>query len=346
LFLPFNRLSMVNIGLNGYGRIGRIVHRLLLQKASPLVRVAAINARSEDTAMRAHLLKYDSLHGPLNKRVEAGEKFLRIEGETIACLAVKDARDIPWRDHDVALVLECTGKARDHAMASKHLEAGAARVLVTAPMKDDTATFVRGVNEDAMKPEHTVVSNASCTTNCIAPTLKLVHAEWGILNASVSSIHSFTHSQNLLDNSGTDLRRARSAVQSVIPTTTGAVRATAQIIPELAGKLDGMAYRVPIATSSVCDMVIHTQKPLTAQAVNEFFRQKARDSYYDPILDVCDEPLVSIDFKTNPHSSILDTELTQVVGGHYLKLIAWYDNEWGYANRLVEMLESMAAQMS
>lgn len=329
---------MIKVGLNGYGRIGRIVHRILLERKNGM-EVVAINARSEDSHMRAHLLKYDSLHGKLTNEISYKENSIVIDGKEVRCFAVKDAAEIPWKEKGVDVVLECSGKAKDYEMAAKHLVAGVPKVVVSAPMKDDTPTFVLGVNEKDLKPEYKVISNASCTTNCCAPVLKLIHENWGIKTASVSSIHSFTHSQNLLDNSGRDLRRARSAVQSVIPTTTGAVKATAQIIPELKGKIDGMAYRVPIATSSLCDMVIHLEKNVTKEEVNDFFKKIARDPYYDPIIDYSDEPLVSIDFKTNPHSSIIDTELTQVIEGNCLKIVAWYDNEWGYANRLVDMME-------
>ncbi len=328
---------MLKIGLNGYGRIGRNVHRILLDH--PNIEVVAINARSEDNVMRAHLLKYDSIHGKIENDIKPNGDKITVDGKDVKCFAIKDASEIPWSDVGVDLVLECTGKAKTYDIAARHLEGGVKKVLVSAPMKDDTPTFVIGVNEQDLKDEYKVVSNASCTTNCIAPPIKLIHEKWGIKNASVSSIHSFTHSQNLLDNSGRDLRRARSAVQSVIPTTTGAIKATAKIIPELTGKLDGMAYRVPIATSSVCDIVIHLENSVTEDEVNDFFRGIAKDPKYDAIIDICDEPLVSIDFKTNPHSSIIDTGHTKVVEGNYLKLIAWYDNEWGYACRLVDMME-------
>lgn len=335
---------MLRIGLNGYGRIGRNVHRILLGNKN--IQVVAINARSEDNLMRAHLLKYDSLHGKIPNDIKPMEKGVMIDGKEVACFAVKEANLIPWKDAKVDLVLECTGKAKTYDIAARHLEAGIKKVLVSAPMKDDTPTFVIGVNEKDLKPEYKVVSNASCTTNCIAPPLKLINEKWGIINCSVSSIHSFTHSQNLLDNSGKDLRRCRSAVQSVIPTTTGAVKATAQVIPELKGKMDGMAYRVPIATSSICDIVLHLEKPTTADEINGYFRGIAKDPYFDPIIDICDEPLVSIDFKTNPHSGIMDTGLTQITGnGHYAKLFVWYDNEWGYANRLVDMMGLLSKMM-
>jgi len=331
---------MLKIGLNGYGRIGRNVHRILL--GHPDIEVVAINARSEDNKMRAHLLKYDSLHGNIKNDIKPNGDKIIVDGKDVPCLAIQDAREIPWNDVGVDLVLECTGKAKTYDIAARHLEGGVKKVLVSAPMKDDTPTFVIGVNEKDISPDIKVLSNASCTTNCIAPPLKLIHEKWGIKNASVSSIHSFTHSQNLLDNSGRDLRRSRSAVQSVIPTTTGAIKATAKIIPELTGKLDGMAYRVPIATSSVCDIVLHLENAVTEDEVNNFFRKIAKDPKYDAIIDICDEPLVSIDFKTNPHSSIIDTGLTKVVDGKYLKLIAWYDNEWGYASRLVDMMEILS----
>ena len=334
---------MLKIGLNGYGRIGRNVHRITL--SHPDIEVVAINARSEDNQMRAHLLKYDSLHGNIENDVKFGENKIIVDGKDVQCFAIKDASEVPWNEVGVDIVLECTGKARKYDIASRHLKGGVKKVLVSAPMKDDTPTFVIGVNEKDIKPDIKVLSNASCTTNCIAPPIKLIHEKWGILNASVSSIHSFTHSQNLLDNSGRDLRRCRSAVQSVIPTTTGAVRATAKIIPELQGKLDGMAYRVPIATSSVCDIVLHLEKKVTEDEINDFFRKIARDPYYEPIIDVCDEPLVSIDFKTNPHSGIIDTQLTKVVDDRYLKLIVWYDNEWGYACRLVDMFEILSKML-
>ncbi len=335
---------MIKIGLNGYGRIGRLVHRILLENDLGM-EIGAINARSEDTEMRSHLLKYDSLHGKLDQNIRGEGNKICIDDKVVTCLAVKDAREIPWKEHGIDIILECTGKAKNYEMAARHLETGVKKILVSAPMKDDTATYVMGVNDHELSDEDQVVSNASCTTNCIAPPIKLMHENWGVKAASVSSIHSFTHSQNLLDNSGRDLRRARSAVQSVIPTTTGAVKATAQIIPELKGKLDGMAYRVPIATSSVADIVLELEKPTSKEEVNDFFRKIARDPNYEDIIDYSDDPLVSIDYKGNSHSCIIDTALTQVTGGTQVKLIAWYDNEYGYAHRLVDMLKLMTKSL-
>ena len=331
----------MKIALNGYGRIGRNVHRILLNH--PNIEVVAINARSEDNAMRAHLLKYDSLHGKIPNEITSNGNKITVDGKNIRCFSIKDASEIPWSEEGVDLVLECTGKAKTYEIASRHLQGGVKRVLVSAPMKDNTTTVVIGVNEELITPDLKVLSNASCTTNCIAPPLKLINEKWGIVNASISSIHSFTHSQNLLDNSGRDYRRCRSAVQSVIPTTTGAVKAIGKIIPELAGKIDGMAYRVPIATSSICDIVINLEKETNKDEINEFFTKIARDARFEPIIDVNDEPLVSIDYKTNPHSSIIDTQLTQVSeDGKFVKLFAWYDNEWGYAQRLVDVMETLS----
>ncbi len=328
---------MIRIGLNGYGRIGRMVHRIALERKG--LEVVAINARSEDAAMRAHLLKYDSVHGPLPYRVEARENSLVIDGKTVRCLGIKDAAEIPWKEHRVDVVVECTGKAKTRDIAAKHLLGGARKVVVSAPMKDDTPTFVMGVNEKELKPTDTVISNASCTTNCVAAPLKLMDEEWGIEFASVSSIHAVTHSQNLLDNSGRDLRRARSALMSIIPTSTGATDVVAKLMPQLLGRMNGMAYRVPVLNSSIAEMAILLKKPVTLEAVKTLFRKAAGDPALDAIIDVCEEPLVSIDFKGNPHSSIVDLGLTQLLGGKFLKLYAWYDNEWGYANRLTDMIE-------
>ncbi|MCT4592565.1 MAG: glyceraldehyde-3-phosphate dehydrogenase [Candidatus Gracilibacteria bacterium] len=329
---------MLKVGINGYGRIGRNVHRLLLD--NPNIEVVAINSRA-DAQMRSHLLKYDSLHGRLENKISYKENSLFVDGKEIKNLAIKEASEIPWGKLGVDVVLESTGSAKTYDLASRHLEGGAKKVLVTAPMKDDTPTFVFGVNEDRLSPELNVVSNASCTTNCIAPALKIIIEEYGIKNAFATSLHSFTHSQNLLDNSGRDLRRARSAVQSLIPTTTGSIKATSKIIPELSGKLDGLAFRVPIATSSVCDVRLVLEKEATTEEINELFRKRKEEPRLKGILDVCDEQLVSIDFKTNTSSSILDTELTKVIDGKYVQIMLWYDNEWGYAARLVDILKKL-----
>ncbi len=331
---------MLKIGINGYGRIGRNVHRLLMN--NPNVQVVAINTRA-DTKMRTHLLKYDSLHGKANAEISHEGDIITVNGQEVKNLSIKDAKDIPWGELGVDVVLESTGRAKTHEIASEHLKGGAKKVLVSAPMKDNTPTFVFGVNEEGITDDLKVISNASCTTNCIAPVLKIIGEEYGIENVFITSIHSFTHSQNLLDNSGRDLRRARSAVQSVIPTTTGSIKATAKIIPELEGKIDGLAFRVPIATSSVCDVRLVLNKETTEEELNNFISRKKEEASLKNIIDTTDEELVSIDFKTNTHSSILDTSLTKVMDGKYVQLMLWYDNEWGYAARLVDVLNKLAS---
>jgi glyceraldehyde 3-phosphate dehydrogenase len=330
---------MLKVAINGYGRIGRNVHRLLVNNSK--IEVVATNSRA-DTKMRAHLLQHDSLHGHLDAKVEAKGDYMLVSGQKVQNYSIKDPEDLPWQELAVDVVLESSGSARTADIAGRHLTGGAKKVLVSAPMKDDTPTFVFGVNEDEITPDLKILSNASCTTNCIAPPLKIILEAFGALNVFVTSIHSFTHSQNLLDNSGRDLRRARSAVQSVIPTTTGSIKATSQIIPELDGKIDGLAFRVPIATSSVCDLRLVLEKSTTAEELNDLFRQKHQEPELKSIIDVSEEELVSIDYKTNTHSSILDTLLTKVVDGKYAQLMLWYDNEWGYAARIVDMLEKLA----
>jgi len=327
---------MLRIAINGYGRIGRNVHRLLLENSN--IEVVAINSRA-DTEMRAHLFKYDSLHGRIENKVEVKDGNMYVDDKEIKILSIKDKKDLPWKELNVDVVLEASGKAKTYEIAAEHLEAGAKKVLVSAPMKDDTPTFVFGINEEQLTADLKVVSNASCTTNCIAPVLNIIDQEYGIENVFVSSIHSFTHSQNLLDNSGRDLRRSRSAVQSVIPTTTGSIKATAQLLPNLKGKIDGLAYRVPIATSSVCDVTLTLNSETNDTEFNNFVRTKTNEERLNRIVDVCDEPLVSIDFKTNTHSSILDSLSTKVLQGKHVQILLWYDNEWGYAARLVDMLE-------
>lgn len=326
---------MIRVAINGYGRIGRNVHRLFIK--DPEILVVAINTRRIDAPMRAHLLKYDSLHGKLDCEIIPKDDHILVDGEKVMLTA--KSGDFPWNKLGVDVVIDATGKNTLYDLAHKHIECGAKKVVVSAPMKDDTATFVIGVNDDQLTKDQDVISNASCTTNCIAPILMLLDETFGIENAIVSSIHSFTTSQNLLDNSGRDLRRARSAVQSVIPTTTGSIKATALILPNLKGKIDGMAFRVPIATSSLADMRIVLKKNTDVTEINDFFR-KASDRLKG-ILGVSDEPLVSIDFKTDPRSSIVDTLLTKVVGGKHLQIISWYDNEWGYAKRLTELVKKV-----
>lgn len=325
---------MLKIAINGYGRIGRNFHRQIIGEKD--MRVVAINTRA-DTEMRSYLLKYDSLHGPCQHPVEVQDDKMIVDGHEVKNFAFKEIKDIPWNDEDIDIVVDSTGCNTTFELASQHIDAGAKRVVISAPMKDDTPTFVIGVNEKDLKAEHTVVSNASCTTNCIAPVMMIMDDHFGIENAFASSIHSYTSSQNLLDNNASDFRRARSAVMSVIPTTTGSIKSVQLILPNLKGKVDGMAFRVPIATSSVADMRFVLKKDASAEEINNIFKEEAKKAELEGIIMVNEEPLVSIDFKTDPHSSIIDAPSTKVVDGKYVQMLAWYDNEWAYAKRLVEL---------
>ena len=330
---------MLRVAINGYGRIGRNLHRILI--GNPNIDVIAINNRSKNPEMRAHLLKYDSLHGKLKADIDFTDDELIVNGKKIKLLACPDAGEAPWGDLDIDVVVSATGRARTKEQAQPFLDAGAKKVLVSAPMKDDTPSFVFGVNDDGITDDLTILSNASCTTNCIAPPMKVLEDNIGIENAFVTSIHSFTSSQNLLDNMGGDFRRARSAVQSVIPTTSGAMKAISVVIPSLEGKVDGLAFRVPIATSSVCDIRFVMKRDTSAEELHSLMKDAAAGPMKD-VLEVCEEPLVSIDFKTNPHSSIVDALSTKVVGGKYVQMLFWYDNEWGYVTRLKDFLDRLA----
>ncbi len=331
---------MLKVALNGYGRIGRNLHRILIENDN--IEVVAINNRSKNAKMRAHLLKYDSLHGKLDAEVSHTDDALIVNGKKITLLAHSDPEEAPWGDFDVDVVVAATGHVRTKEKAQSFLRAGAKKVLISAPMKDDTPTFVFGVNDHEITDDIKILSNASCTTNSIAPPMKVLEEHLGIENAFVTSIHSFTSSQNLLDNAASDFRRARSAVQSVIPTTSGAMKAISLVIPSLEGKVDGLAFRVPIATSSVSDVRFVFKKETTEKELNALMREAAA-GYMKNVLAVSDEPLVSIDFKTDPHSSIVDAMSTKVIDGKYAQMLYWYDNEWGYANRLKDFLEKLAS---
>ncbi|MEI7510753.1 MAG: type I glyceraldehyde-3-phosphate dehydrogenase [Candidatus Peregrinibacteria bacterium] len=335
-------MKPLRLAIQGYGRIGRLLHRQLIELADPNIEVVAVNARSSDSTMRAHLLKYDSLHGRTNAEISCYAEHIIVNGKPVRSLNIANVEDLPWKELEIDVVLESTGKAKNKEIAQKHITAGAKKVLVSAPMKDDSPTFVFGVNDEGITDEMTVMSNASCTTNCIAPPMKVLEDAIGIENAYVSSIHSFTHSQNLLDNAGGDLRRARSAVQSIIPTTSGAMRAISKVIPSLEGKVDGLAFRVPIATSSICDVRFVFNREVTAEELNNLIREASKKPELKNILAVSEEELVSIDFKTDPHSSILDTALTKA-HGKSAQMLFWYDNEWGYIARLVNFLQRLAS---
>lgn len=326
----------INIAINGYGRIGRDLHRQIINRDD--VKIRAINSRA-DAESHALLLKYDSLYGTMPNEVIAKDGNLFVDGEEVKVLQIADPANIDWKALDIDVVIESTGKFTKKTDASKHILAGAKKVIITAPCKDkDVATIVMGVNDDKYDSvRDTVVSNASCTTNCLAPIMKLLNDKLGVENAFVSTIHALTHTQNLLDNSHKDPRRARATNSSIIPTTTGAMEAIGQVIPELEGKVDGLAFRVPIQTVSVIDAVVKLKREVSVLELNNLFREEAKR--LPRIFGVSELPLVSIDFKGDTHSTIVDLEATKVLPGGFVKIVSWYDNEWGYVARVVDLIE-------
>ena len=323
----------VKIGINGFGRIGRQVFKAIHDFHPDTLQVVAVNDLT-DPETNAHLLKYDSNYGPFPGDISASEGAITVNGQSIKVLAQRDPAQIPWKNLGIEIVVESTGLFTDAEKARAHIDGGGAKkVIISAPAKGEDLTVVLGVNQAMYDPaNHNVISNASCTTNCIAPVVKVLHDSFGIDKGFMTTIHSYTNDQVILDTVHKDLRRARSAALNIIPTTTGAARAVTIVIPELKGRLDGMAFRVPTPTVSVCDFVATLEKPATVEAVNEAFRDAASESLRG-ILEYCDEPLVSSDFKGNPASSIFDSLSTLVIDGTLVKTISWYDNEWGYACR-------------
>jgi glyceraldehyde 3-phosphate dehydrogenase len=324
----------VKVAINGFGRIGRNVFRASQNNKD--LEIVAINDLT-DTKTLAHLLKWDSTFGEFKHDVKAGEGKIVVDGKDIVVTAKKDPAELPWKDLKVDIALECTGLFLDKANAGKHITAGAKKVLISAPAKDPDATFVIGVNEHTYDPKtHHIVSNASCTTNCLAPFTKVIHETFGIVHGLMNTIHSYTNDQNLLDLPHKDLRRARAACLSIIPTSTGAAKAVSLVLPELKGKLDGMSLRVPTPNVSIVDVVFEVSKKTTKEEVNAALKSAA-DGKLKGILQFEEAPLVSIDFKGNPHSSIIDAALTTVIEGSMVKILSWYDNEWGYSNRLRDL---------
>lgn len=329
----------VKIGINGFGRIGRQILRIAVDRGD--VEVVGINNRSNPDVM-GHLLRYDSAYDKFEGTVEAGEDYLAVNGKKIPVTKGASPADIPWDKLGADIVMECTGKFRDAESVSGHLRAGAKKVLIAAPGKDEDITIVMGVNHDKYDPaKHHIISNASCTTNCLAPVAKVLNDNFGIVSGMMTTIHAYTNDQRILDGSHKDLRRARAAAVSMIPTTTGAAKAVGLVLPELAGKLNGFAVRVPTPVVSMVDLVVQFEKAVSAEEVNEALRAAAADSMQG-ILDVCEEPLVSVDYVQNPHSSIVDAPLTMVVDDRLVKVVAWYDNEWGYSERLVDLAQFVA----
>jgi glyceraldehyde 3-phosphate dehydrogenase len=331
----------VKVGINGFGRIGRNIMRAAM--GSKDIDFVAVNDLT-NAATLAHLLKYDSVLGNLKAEVKATGDGITVDGDEFKVLSFKDPAQLPWKDLGVEVVFESTGLFTDRDAAAKHLTAGAKKVIITAPAKKPDVTVLMGVNENTYDPsKHQIISNASCTTNCLAPMAKVIHERFGLKKGWMTTIHSYTNDQQLLDLPHKDMRRARAAALSMIPTTTGAAIAVGEVLPELKGKLDGFSMRVPTPNVSVVDLNALVDKKTTREEVNDALRQAANGPLKG-ILAISDEELVSIDFKGNPHSSIIDAPSTRVMDGDFLKVLSWYDNEWGYSNRCVDLLKKIVAK--
>jgi glyceraldehyde 3-phosphate dehydrogenase len=327
---------MTRIAINGFGRIGRCIVRAALDRGEKDLEFVSINDLT-DTKTLAHLLKYDSVHGVLDAEVKATEKGILVNGKEIQVTAVKSPGELPHAANKVDLVLECTGLFTEREKAEGHLKAGAPRVLISAPAKGADITIAYGINHDKLdKAKHKIISNASCTTNCLTPVAKVLLESFGIKRGLMTTVHSYTNDQNLLDLPHKDLRRARAAALSMIPSTTGAAKAVAEVIPELKGKLHGTAVRVPTPNVSLVDLTVELEKAATAESINAAFRAAA-DGKLKGVLEYSDAPTVSVDYNGNPHSAIFDATSTFVIGDTFAKVFAWYDNEWGFSNRMVDV---------
>lgn len=331
------------IGINGFGRIGRMVFRKAIQ--DPDLEVVAINATYPAETL-AHLIKYDSVQGFFPANIEVEEKALIVNGKRVQLLATRDPLELPWGELGVDVVIEATGKFRDREGASKHLASGAKKVIITAPGKDEDVTIVMGVNEAVYNPaEHHIISNASCTTNCLAPVVKVLDEKFGIEYGLMTTVHAYTNDQRNLDNPHKDLRRARACAQSIIPTSTGAAKAVGKVLPHLNGKLNGMALRVPTPNVSIVDLVVNVRSNVTVEQVNQALKEAAENELKG-ILQYTEEPLVSIDFVGNEHSSIIDALSTMVMEDKQVKVLAWYDNEWGYSCRVVDLTKYVGERLA
>jgi glyceraldehyde 3-phosphate dehydrogenase len=330
----------VKVAINGFGRIGRSIFRAAW--AAEDVEVVAINDLNPAQVL-AHLLKYDSVRGTFAPPVQTTAKGLMVAGQLVRVFEMHDPADLPWQEMGVDIVLEATGKFTERACAARHLEAGADRVIITAPGCGEDITLCMGINHTQFDPaSHRVISNASCTTNCLAPVAKVLMENFGIVKGMMTTVHAYTNGQQILDYPAKDLRRARAAALSMIPTTTGAARAVAKVLPELAGRLDGIAVRVPTPNVSLISLVTETERATTIEAVNQALQQAA-EGVLKGVLAYCEEPLVSVDFNGHPASSVVDALSTNVLGGNMVKVLAWYDNEWGYSNRLVDLVRHVAS---
>jgi len=328
----------MKIAINGFGRIGRPALKIALEKEN--LEVVAINDLTDDKTL-AHLLKYDSSYGTYAREVKVGSGEIIVDGKAIKSFSESDPTKLPWKELGVDIVLECSGVFNDRQSAQKHIQAGAKKVILSAPPKsDDVSVYLIGVNENELKAEDDIISNGSCTTNCLAPMIKVLDDKFGVEKGFLTTVHSYTNSQRILDLPHKDLREARSAGQNIIPATTGAAKTVAKAIKSMAGNLDGISMRVPTPVVSVTDFVGILKKEVSVEDINKAYREAA-ETYLKNILDISDEELVSMDFKGNPHSAIVDLALT-MANGNLVKVVGWYDNEWGYANRLVEMAELAA----
>lgn len=324
------------VAINGFGRIGRNAFKVAFERSD--LEIVAINDLT-DTKTLAHLLKHDSNYGTYQRNVDSDDKGIIVDGKHVAVLAEKDPAVLPWGEHKIDVVIESTGFFVDPTKAKAHIDAGAKKVVLSAPAKGEGATtIVLGVNEDKLETAGDIISNASCTTNCITPVAAVIESNFGIDKAMMTTVHSYTASQKLQDAPAKDLREARNAAENIVPTTTGASKAAALALPALAGIFGGMSIRVPTPVVSLSDFVIITKRAVSVEEVNQAFKKAAKEPYYQGILDVTEEELVSKDYIGNSHSCIVDLKLTAVVGGTMLKVVAWYDNEWGYSNRLVEVV--------
>ena len=331
------------VAINGFGRIGRLCLRSMLERHKGRLNVVAVNDMS-DLATNAHLFQYDSTYGAFPGKLEIGEGMLKVNGWDIAVLSQKDPSRLPWKNLGVDIVIESTGVFTEAAKVRAHLDAGARKVIITAPAKDEDITVVLGVNESAYDPKkHHIVSNASCTTNCLAPVVKTLHDAFGLERGLMTTTHAYTNDQRILDLTHKDLRRARAAAINIVPTTTGAAKAIGLVIPELRGKLHGLSLRVPTATVSVVDLVADLKRSTTAEEINREIR-KAAEGHLKGIMAYCDKPLVSSDFRGHPASAIVDALSTTVLEGKMAKLLAWYDNEWGYSCRVADLAALMASK--
>ena len=334
-------MAKTKVGINGFGRIGRQVFRTISERHGDTLEVVAINDLG-DAATNAHLFKFDSTYGRYAGTVEAKDGALIIDGRNIASFSERDPSQIKWADVGVEIVIESTGFFTDATKAAGHLTGGAKKVIISAPAKNEDLTVVLGVNDDQYNPSsHNIVSNASCTTNCVAPMAKVLHDNFGIESALMSTIHAYTNDQKILDQVHDDLRRSRAAANSIIPTTTGAAKAVTLVIPELKGKIDGMAYRVPVITGSVTDLTVKLTKNASLADVNEAYREASMKGSLHHILGYSDEPLVSVDYIGNPNSCTIDSLATSAVGDGFVKVVGWYDNEWGYSSRTADLVNFM-----